>query len=89
MSFFIFLLRKQTDKPEFLPQVKSPEADGKGFEMYYTDQCPFNARAVPVLRQTAEAKGIPAECVHIQSVEAAKKHACGCYNLCSFMTDSI
>ena len=26
------------DKPEFLPQVKSPEADGKGFKMYYTDQ---------------------------------------------------
>ena len=60
------------DKPEFLPQVKSPEADGKGFKMYYTDQCPFNAKYVPVLRQTAEAKGIPAECVHIQSAEAAK-----------------
>ena len=60
------------DKPEFLPQVKSPEADGKGFKMYYTDQCPLNAKYVPVLRQTAEAKGIPAECVHIQSVEAAK-----------------
>ena len=58
--------------PKFKDCAKRPQTSETGFVIYYTDQCPFNAKYVPVLRQTAEAKGIPAECVHIQSAEAAK-----------------
>ena len=40
--------------------------------MYYTSQCPFNAKYVPVLEQTAKENGIPFRAVHIESMDEAQ-----------------
>ena len=40
--------------------------------LYYTSQCPFNAKYVPVLEQTAKENGIPFQAVHIESRQEAQ-----------------
>ena len=44
----------------------------KGYVLYYTSQCPFNAKYVPVLKQTAKENGIPFHAIHIESREEAQ-----------------
>ena len=40
--------------------------------MYYTSQCPFNAKYVPIVEQTAKDNGIPFKAIHIESREEAQ-----------------
>ena len=42
------------DKPHFRECAKHPHIEEKGYVLYYTSQCPFNAKYVPVLEQTAK-----------------------------------
>ena len=44
----------------------------KGFVLYYTNQCPFNAKYVPVLEQTAKENGIAFKAIHLESKEEAQ-----------------
>ena len=39
----------------------------KGYVLYYTSQCPFNAKYVPVLEQTAKENGISFRAIHIEN----------------------
>ncbi len=58
--------------PVFRDCAKHPHTDEKGFVLYYTDQCPFNAKYVPIVEQTAEDNNIPFRAVHIRSREDAQ-----------------
>ena len=60
------------DSPAFKTCAKHPHIDEKGYVLYYTSQCPFNAKYVPVLEKTAEENGIPFHAIHIESREAAQ-----------------
>ena len=40
--------------------------------IYYTNQCPFNAKYVPVLEETAKNNGIPFRAVKIESSNDAQ-----------------
>ena len=40
--------------------------------LYYTNQCPFNAKYVPILEETAKVQGILFQAIHIQSREEAQ-----------------
>ena len=40
--------------------------------LYYTSQCPFNAKYVPIVAETARANGIPFKAIHIESREEAQ-----------------
>ena len=44
----------------------------KGYVLYYTSQCPFNAKYVPVLEQTAKENDILFHAIHIDSREEAQ-----------------
>ena len=44
----------------------------EGYVLYYTNQCPFNAKYVPVLEETAARAGIPFRAVRLDSREAAR-----------------
>ena len=44
--------------PKFKECAKHPHTDETGYVLYYTDQCPFNAKYVPVLEKTAKDNGI-------------------------------
>lgn len=58
--------------PKFMRSVKNPETDGKGFELFYTSQCPFNAKYVKLLENYAFVSEIPFKTVHITSLEDAR-----------------
>ena len=65
-------LEKGAEKPRFKDCAKHPRADGDGYVLYYTSQCPFNGKYVPLLEKTAKEHGIPFKAVHIKTKEEAK-----------------
>ena len=43
-----------------------------GYVLYYTNQCPFNAKYVPILEETAQKNGIPLKAVKIENRKDAQ-----------------
>ena len=60
------------EKPRFRECAKHPRVDGEGYVLYYTDQCPFNAKYVPIVEQTAREHGIAFRAIRLQSGEEAR-----------------
>ena len=58
--------------PKFKECAKHPRTDFDGYVLYYTSQCPFNAKYVPIVERTASENGIPFKAVHIESKEEAQ-----------------
>lgn len=58
--------------PGFKPCAKHPHTELPGFVLYYTHQCPFNAKYVPILENLAGQKGVPFTAVHLQTREQAQ-----------------
>ena len=63
---------KDVPAPRFKECAKHPHIEESGYVLYYTDQCPFNAKYVPVLEKTAAEHGIPFKAVHITDRIAAQ-----------------
>ena len=61
------------ERPRFRECARHPHVDGEGFILYYTNQCPFNARYVPIVEKTAKDRGIPFRAVHIESRRQAQE----------------
>lgn len=59
-------------KPAFKACARHPRIDETGYVLYYTSQCPFNAKYVPIVEQTAKEHGIPFRAIHLESREAAQ-----------------
>ena len=62
----------EAERPGFRECAKHPHIEEKGYVLYYTSQCPFNAKYVPVLEQTARENDIPFHAIHIDSREKAQ-----------------
>ena len=60
------------ETPRFKDCAKHPHVDGKGFVLYYTNQCPFNAKYVPILEEVAGLNGIALKTVKLESRETAQ-----------------
>ena len=58
--------------PKFKECAKRPHIDEDGFVLYYTNQCPFNAKYVPVVEEVAKERGVKFRAVKIESTEAAQ-----------------
>ncbi len=58
--------------PRFKECAKHPHIEESGYVLYYTDQCPFNAKYVPIVEQTAKEHNIPFRAIHIVSKEQAR-----------------
>ena len=56
-----------TEKPSFKECAKHPHVDKTGYVLYYTSQCPFNAKYVPVVEQTAKENGVKFTSIHLQN----------------------
>ena len=63
---------KYAEKPKFRECAKRPHTDEAGYVLYYTSQCPFNAKYVPIVEETAKEHGVPFRAVHIQNREDAR-----------------
>ncbi len=60
------------EPPMFKECAKHPHVDGSGYVLYYTSQCPFNAKYVPIVEQTAREHNIPLRAIHLSSKEQAQ-----------------
>ena len=58
--------------PQFKECAKHPHIDETGYVLYYTSQCPFNAKYVPIIEKIAKEKAIPFKEIHLQSKEEAQ-----------------
>lgn len=58
--------------PRFRECAKHPHTDTGGYVLYYTDQCPFNAKYVPILEETAKDNGIAFKAIKLTTREEAQ-----------------
>ena len=58
--------------PRFKDCAKHPKSESEGYVLYYTNGCPFTAKYVPVLEQTAKENGISLKTIKIDSLEKAQ-----------------
>ncbi len=59
-------------KPKFKDCAAHPHIDDSGYVLYYTNQCPFTAKYVPVIENAAKEHNIPFRSVHIDTKEKAQ-----------------
>lgn len=62
----------EADVPRFKDCAKHPRITETGYVLYYTSQCPFNAKYVPVLEAVAKEKGVPFKAIHLQNKTEAQ-----------------
>lgn len=60
------------NKPAFKPCAMHPHVDGEGYVLYYTNQCPFTAKYVPVIEKVAKEQGVLFRSIHIETREQAQ-----------------
>ena len=58
--------------PRFKACAKHPRTDLPGYVLYYTSQCPFNAKYVPIVEATAKSEGVAFTAIHLQTREDAQ-----------------
>ena len=58
--------------PRFRDSVRRHEDMPEGFMLYYTNQCPFTAKYVPMLEEMAKARNAVFRSAHIQTREDAQ-----------------
>ena len=64
-------------KPRFKPCVRQTVQElPSGFTLYYTSQCPFTAKYVPLLEAAARESGVELHSIHITSTEQAQNVPC-------------
>lgn len=65
-------LTSDAPKPRFKTCARHPHIEAHGYVLYYTSQCPFNGKYVPIIEQTAKEKGIAFQAIHIKKREDAQ-----------------
>lgn len=80
--------------PYFKNGAKYPRIREKGYVLYYTSQCPFNAKYVPIIEAIAKENNMPFKAIHIQNKEEAQNISspCSSYSLFydgEFVTNEI
>lgn len=62
------------EKPQFKAYLKETKERNSqsGFTLYYTSQCPFTAKYVPILEKMAKSRNIDFQTVHIINKEQAQ-----------------
>ena len=58
--------------PKLKECAKKPHIDESGYVLYYTNQCPFNAKYVPFLEELAKEQNVEFKAIHIESKEIAQ-----------------
>ena len=72
IQLWVLPFSADAELPRFRECARHPHADGAGYVLYYTSQCPFNAKYVPIVERTAREHGIPFRAVHIEDRETAQ-----------------
>ena len=72
IQLWVLPFSDDADPAKFKDCAKHPHVDKAGYVLYYTSQCPFNAKYVPIVARTAEEHNIPFTAIHIESREQAQ-----------------
>ncbi len=63
---------EEEKSPRFKECARHPQIDEKGYVLYYTNQCPFNGKYVPIIEQTALDHNIPFKAIRLQNKKEAQ-----------------
>lgn len=63
---------KTADKPRFKHAVRVLKISLQGFVLYYSRQCPFTAKYVPLIEEAAGKKGVPFRAIRFESADEAQ-----------------
>lgn len=63
---------KDAETPRLKENVKAPHIAQQGFVLYYTNQCPFTAKYVPLLEKAAAVRGVPFQTIRFETKEQAQ-----------------
>ena len=58
--------------PEFRDCARHPHINEQGYVIYYTNQCPFTAKYVPIIEALAREHNVPFKAIHITDKKAAQ-----------------
>lgn len=58
--------------PRFKDHVKEPKISMQGFVLYYSNQCPFTSKYVPLIEKVAKQKGMQFKSIHFETMEQAQ-----------------
>lgn len=58
--------------PRIKENARRAQISQKGFVLYYTNQCPFTAKYVPLIEQCAKEKNLPFMSIKIESCSEAQ-----------------
>jgi len=56
--------------PKFKQCAKNPSIDEKGYVLYYTNQCPFNGKYVPIIEELAKKMNVPFKAIRLDKQAA-------------------
>lgn len=70
--------------PQFKECAKHPHIGEMGYVLYFTNQCPFNGKYVPILEKTASDNGIPFKAIKVESKEQAQSVPSPCTSYALF-----
>lgn len=62
--------------PKFKESARELAIEEKGFVLFYTNQCPFTAKYVPIIEKIAEENKVEFKSVHIDCREKAQSAPC-------------
>ena len=71
-ELMVLPFEEEASLPCFRDSVRRHEDMPEGFVLYYTNQCPFTAKYVPILENMAKTRGAAFRSVHIQTREDAQ-----------------
>ena len=63
---------KDAVAPKFKESARHPHIDEHGYVLYYTNQCPFNGKYIPIIEAVAKENDIPFKAIHLLSKEEAR-----------------
>jgi len=63
---------KDAPKPSFKSFAKNPKINEQGFILYYTHQCPFTAKYVPLIESIAAERNVPLKAIRIETAQDAQ-----------------
>lgn len=85
-------LDQNASLPKFKECAKHPRVEEGGYVLYYTNQCPFNAKYVPVVEETAREQGVKFKAIRLQTKEDAQNAptpitTCALFYNCEYLTN--
>lgn len=75
---------KSASAPQWKAAAKHPHIEEKGYVLYYTSQCPFNEKYVPLVKKAAEENHVPFKAIHLQTKEQAQAAPTPCTSYAMF-----